>query len=334
MSKKHYMNIPNISTSLNFGDILGACKVRLGIGRMSYAVEPGLYAVGEPDACSPVLVSANYKLTFDILRKNLAGLSCWLLILDTKGINVWCAAGKGTFGTDELVNRTRHTNLSDIVNHKKLILPQLGATGVNSHEVTRRTGFSVAYGPIRAKDIQAYIADGCKATKEMRLVEFNFIDRLVLIPMELVPAVKISLPIMGAALISNQFAKRPFKKPDIAAFSGAILSGAIITPLLLPYIPGRAFSWKGWISGLFSTLCILYKSKGFKKSNRLMAAGQLMLLPAFSSFIAMNFTGSTTYTSPSGVKKEMQRALPFIISTGVIGAVIILFSHFFGKERQ
>ena len=69
---------------------------------MAYTVEPGLYSVGNPGNDSPVLVSANYKLTFDVLRRNLAGLNCWLLILDTKGINVWCAAGKGTFGTDEL----------------------------------------------------------------------------------------------------------------------------------------------------------------------------------------------------------------------------------------
>ncbi|MCL2605833.1 MAG: acetyl-CoA synthase subunit gamma, partial [Coriobacteriia bacterium] len=83
------------ATSLSFKDTLRGWKVRWGIGRMDYKIESGLYAVGKPDTSSPVLVSANYKLTFDALRKNLGGLDCWLLILDTKGINVWCAAGKG-----------------------------------------------------------------------------------------------------------------------------------------------------------------------------------------------------------------------------------------------
>jgi hypothetical protein len=82
------------------------------------------------------------------------------LILDTKGINVWCAAGKGTFGTDELVGRILKTGLSEIVSHRKLVLPQLGAPGVSAHEVTKQTGFSVVYGPVRAKDIKAFLDSG------------------------------------------------------------------------------------------------------------------------------------------------------------------------------
>lgn len=112
-----------VSTTLTFKDRLGGWKVRWGIGRMTYKVNPGLYAVGQPDATSPVLVSANYKLTFDALRKELVGLDCWLLILDTKAVNVWCAAGKGTFGTSELVERIQKTGLGTVVTHRKLILP-------------------------------------------------------------------------------------------------------------------------------------------------------------------------------------------------------------------
>ena len=77
-------------------------KVRWGIGRMNYRVDPGLYSLGNPDALSPVLVSANYKMSFDRLRESLPGRNAWILVLDTDGVNVWCAAGKGTFGTEEL----------------------------------------------------------------------------------------------------------------------------------------------------------------------------------------------------------------------------------------
>lgn len=69
---------------------------------MGYTIDPGLYALGNPDESSPVLVTANYKLTFDRLRQSLPKLDAWVLVLDTKGINVWCAAGKGTFGTGEV----------------------------------------------------------------------------------------------------------------------------------------------------------------------------------------------------------------------------------------
>ena len=100
-------DIPVVSTQLNLSDYWGAIKVRWGIGRNNYTVVPGLYKVGTPGRESDVFVSANYKLSFDTLRKNLDSINAWILVIDTKGINVWCAAGKGTFGTKELVKRIK-----------------------------------------------------------------------------------------------------------------------------------------------------------------------------------------------------------------------------------
>jgi hypothetical protein len=301
---------------------------------MDYTIEPGLYTVGEPNNESPVLVSANYKLTFDTLRKNLVGLDCWLLILDTKGINVWCAAGKGTFGTDELINRIEISELSKYISHKKLVLPQLGATGISANEVKQRLGYDVAYGPVRANDIKEYIRAGYKATKEMRTVKFTLWDRLVLTPIELIPALKQSLPVFGVMLLANKFAAKPFDKSDVAANLGAILSGSVLTPALLPYIPGKAFAWKGWFAGLCVTTGILGLSGKFKKGNRLLSAGSLLLYPAISSYLAMNFTGASTYTSPSGVNKEMKKALPFIVGSAAAGAALTLGIHLFSRRKK
>ena len=323
-----------IPTTLTINDYLGAWKARWGIGRMSYTIEPGLYAIGKPDNDSPVLVSANYKLTFDTLRKNLDGLDCWLLILDTKGINVWCAAGKGTFGTDELIQRIEASELSNYVSHKKLVLPQLGATGVSAHEVAHRSGYRIDYGPIRAGDIKEYIDAGYKATKEMRTVQFNLWDRLVLTPIEFIPAIKYSLPVLGVMLLANQFVSKPFDKADVAASVGAILSGTVLTPALLPYIPGKAFAWKGFVTGLLLTAGVLGSSEKFKQGNRLLSAGSLLLYPAISSFLAMNFTGASTYTSPSGVQKEMKKALPFIACAAAAGTVLTLGVHLFGGRKK
>lgn len=103
--------IPKVSTDLSRADKWGTFKVRWSIKRMSYTVNPGLYAIGNPDKNSLVLVSANYKLSFDVLRRELKGLDAWIMVLDTKGINVWCAAGGGTFGTEEIVNRVALTGL-------------------------------------------------------------------------------------------------------------------------------------------------------------------------------------------------------------------------------
>ena len=321
---------PVVSTALTVKDIFDTCKTRLGIGRMDYAIEPGLYKVNDPDGSSPVLVSANYKLTFDTLRKNLAGLDCWLLILDTKGINVWCAAGEGTFGTDELVNRIEQTGLAELLTHRKLILPQLGASGVSSMEVTRRTGFTIVYGPVRAMDIKAFISNGMKATKEMREVKFTFWNRMVLTPIEIVEAAKIMLPVLGVLFIINLFAKRQFGIFDTVLYAGANLAGAFITPVLLPFIPGRAFSFKGWLAGLLWVAFAFWLFGWYTQGFWILVAGYGLLLPAISSFLAMNFTGASTYTSPSGVLKEMKIAVPFIIGMTLAGAVLILIKSFMG----
>lgn len=319
-------SVPVVSTNLNFKDKLGAWKVRWGIGRMNYKINPGLYAIGKPGHKSPVLVSANYKLTFDVLRKELSGLDCWILILDTKGINVWCAAGKGTFGTDELINRISKIELSDIVSHRKLVLPQLGATGVSAHEVKKQTGFSVVYGPVRAKDIKVFLDSGFKATEEMRTVKFSTRDRLVLTPMELVTAAKSSLMVFGVMFLLNLFAARPFGLADFIAYTGAVLTGTVLTPLLLPVIPGRAFAWKGWLVGLLWTLVFIWNSGLFAPGLLLLAIGYLLVLPSLSAYLAMNFTGSSTYTSFSGVIKEMKIAVPLIVISSAAGVVMLLIN--------
>ena len=132
--------VPLISTKLNYADLIGAVRVRLGIARNKYRVNPGLYAVGIPDLTADVFVTANYKLSFDHLRKNLSGINGWILVLNTNGINVWCAAGKGIFGTRELVSRIKDVSLDKIVSHKRIILPQLSATGVAAHQVKDGNG--------------------------------------------------------------------------------------------------------------------------------------------------------------------------------------------------
>ncbi len=117
------VTVPLVATHLDMADRLGAVKVRLGLRRMLYAVEPGLYAVGSPTAESPVFVSANYKLSFDHLRRELEGIDGWIMVIDIRGINVWCAACKGTLGTEEISRRIEVTRLSEIVSHRLIIVP-------------------------------------------------------------------------------------------------------------------------------------------------------------------------------------------------------------------
>src|SRR5664280_2043790 len=104
--------VPRLSSALTWRDTLKRWSLRWGVSRRNSAVVPGLYRVGDPTSSSPVLVTCNYRMTVDLVRRDLAGVDAWLLVLETYGINVWCAAGKGTFGTDELVRRIFSSHLA------------------------------------------------------------------------------------------------------------------------------------------------------------------------------------------------------------------------------
>lgn len=321
-------SVPVVVTNLIYKDYFGAVLVRWGINRDNFRVEPGLYAVGIPDASSDVFVTANYKLTFDNVRKNLSGINGWILVLDTKGVNVWCAAGKGTFGTKELVNRIKLVSLDKIVSHKRIILPQLGATGVAAHKVKEGTGFNVHYGPVRASDIKRFIGDGYRADKEMRRVTFNLADRLKLIPNDfmygkfyLLGAMVFVFLISGLSVDGISYKDFSGKgAPAILNVFFAYLSGILITPVLLPFIPARHFSLKGFYTGALVYLMLLLLN--FTGNNIADKISWVFIITAISSFLAMNFTGSSTYTSLSGVKKEMKTSLPLQTGFAITGIVL------------
>ena len=334
--------VPRIETTLQFKDRLGSWKARWGVRRMNYAVEPGLYAVGDPDPKSPVLVSANYKMSFDILRSHLENISAWILVLDTKGINVWCAAGKGTFGTDEIVNRIQQTNLSEVVSHRTIIVPQLGAPGVSAHKVRQQCEYRVIYGPVQASDIPQFMDNGLKATPEMRIVRFGLIDRLALTPIEIVSwgkrmfwgkhGLTIMLMLLlisgldrGGFVLSKAF---HFGPEALVMYVAAFLCGAFFTPLLLPWLPGRALSVKGAFLGLLVALGIGWYHWNALSGFHVNTLAWLFLLPAISSFIAVTFVGASTYTSLSGVFKEMKLAVPVQITATIVGVVLLVLGQF------
>jgi acetyl-CoA decarbonylase/synthase complex subunit gamma len=330
--------VPRVSSRLSRADRLGALAVRWSIGRGSYTVVPGLYALGAPTPDSPVLVSANYKLSFDVLRSSLPGLDAWILVLDTHGINVWCAAGKGTFGTDELARRVEASRLGEVVKHRRLVVPQLGAPGVAGFEVKRRAGFGVTFGPVRAGDLPAFLARGFRAEPAERRVDFPLADRARLIPVELVGAVKLAF-VVGAALalfaglgrdgyaLSRLLA---VGLPTLVTVVAATAGAAVLTPLLLPWLPGRAFAVKGLALGVVFAALFLASaaSRPALWSSLPTLAAFALFLPAEASFIALNFTGASTYTSLSGVIVEMRRSIPVHIGAAALALALFVVGRF------
>ncbi|UCF91465.1 MAG: hypothetical protein JSW39_24865 [Desulfobacterales bacterium] len=328
---------PQVGASTAWPDRWGSIKARWGVERMHYTVEPGLYGLGHPHERSPVLVTANYKMSFDRLRQALPGRDVWILVLDTQGINVWCAAGKRTFGTTELVRRIEASALPRIVAHRELILPQLAGPGVAAHQVKKLCGFQVVYGPIRATDLPAFLDSGRKATAPMRIKTFSTWERLVLIPVELVSAAKWALMILPAFfLLGGLGGAAPFWSNAlndgifavIALLSG-LAAGVFFTPLLLPWLPGRPFALKGLGMGLLAALILaaLRRPDFGNAQSCLEMLAWFFLVPALSAYLGMNFTGCSTYTSLSGVKKEMKWAVPLEITGGVIGLGLWLGSR-------
>ncbi len=323
--------VPRVLSRLDRDDRIGTVLARLGIGRDRYRIAPGLYGVGSPDAGSPVMVTANYKLTFDSLRGWLAGIDAWILVLDTRSINVWCAAGKGTFSTGEVAERVNAAALEKVVTHRRLILPQLSATGVSARQVKRLCGFEVVWGPVHARHIKAFLDAGMQATPAMRKVTFTLRERVELIPVELNHMGKPSLYVIPALFLLSGVGQGFFSISTavsrglsaILAYLLAVVAGAILAPILLSWLPGRAFALKGAVIGAAAGALLSATFAGQLARSEMVAL--TLFIMAVSSYLAMNFTGSTPFTSPTGVEKEMRRAIP-AQAVGALVAVILWVS--------
>jgi hypothetical protein len=329
-------DVPQLSSAWSRADWLGMVRVRCGIGRDRYRMEPSLYRVGDPGPDSAVLVTGNYKLTVDVVRRDLVGQNVWLVVVDSKGINVWCAAGKKTFSSAEVAKRVITSGLVDHVSHETLVLPQLAATGVAAHEVRKLCGYRVVFGPARSADIPEYLARGMKATPEMREVTFTFKERIVLAPVEffaafsgkwlLVPLALVLLSGFGPGVwsLANVASRAPFA---LGIYLTGVIAGAIGVPALLPYLPGRALGWKGAELGAFMAWVVC----GFIfRVATLNTIAAILGAAAVAAYLGVNFTGSTPYTSPSGVEKELRRGLPWMALAATASVVLWIAGTWIG----
>jgi hypothetical protein len=221
-----------------------------------------------------------------------------------------------------------------VVTHRELILPQLAATGVTAREVKKGCGFRVIFGPIRSADLPAFLQRDNQCVEAMREVTFTLSERSVLIPVELylvakplVAALILGFLIsgIGPSLFSLSAALARGSILLIASLFG-IVGGAILTPLLLPWLPFRQFWLKGTLAGLIAAtgMWILLEPRA-----TLFEQVALMLWTVtISSYLGMNFTGSTPYTSLSGVDYEMRRAIPVQLGTAFLAILLWVGSSF------
>ncbi len=207
----------------------------------------GLMRVGKPGRGSPVLVTGNFTLTVRRLRDALGGHDAWLLVANSKGINVWCAAGGGHLTHHDIVSVIRTSRIADMVDNREVILPQLCATGVERRRINEATGFKARWGPARLEDLPAFLDRGARVHKRERFMRFPLWERMEMAAMWSMPMLIITLPIL--ALVFD--------------FEAAVVAGAAIALLvfglfgLLPWLTIQGRTRFVTFTGCASTAALL-----------------------------------------------------------------------------
>lgn len=206
---------------------------------LPWPTEARLIRVGEPGPDSPVLVTCNYALTVRRVLRALRGVDAYLLVAPTRGINVWCSAAGGYFTTHQVIAMIRTTGIGDLVNHRRLILPQLAATGVERKLIEERVGWHVVFGPVYARNLPAFLEMGRK-TAEMRQVRFPLWDRI-----EMGIAWAFPSSLVGGAILATGW------RHLLLPFVLLVWALALGIFVLFPWLPGRVERARrrppGWI---------------------------------------------------------------------------------------
>ena len=138
----------------------------------------GLRRVGNPNERSPVFLSGNYTLTVQRVLRKLRGCDCYLLVANSRGSNVWCAAGMNEFTEYDVIDVINVSCIRDLVRHRRIIAPVYAAPGIDIRTIKKETGFNIQWGPTHLNDLPRYIANGLKRTHDMFQVKFGLQDRL------------------------------------------------------------------------------------------------------------------------------------------------------------
>ncbi|MFQ5814134.1 MAG: corrinoid protein-associated methyltransferase CpaM, partial [Anaerolineae bacterium] len=212
------------------------------------AVRPGLYAIGSPGRSSPVLVTGNYDLTVRRVVRDIQGVDAYLLVADSRGINVWCAAGGGHFTAEKVIAAVKTSGVERFVDHHTLILPQLCANGVDGWRVRQETGWHVRWGPTYSQDIPAYLAASRHKTEEMRRVKFPLQSRLEMVAV--VAGFYGLLMILPVAI---------FWRAHLIPVLASMVALGLAFGVFMPWLPGRNGLSKGaFLAGLSVVLTIAW----------------------------------------------------------------------------
>jgi len=291
--------------------------------RRTYAVAPGLYFTGDHyDIDAPLLVTSNYHLTVFLVARRIRAANARLLVIDTGGINVWCAAGKGRFSNEEIL-RQLDRYPRELLSRKPrptLILPKFGMSGVQLRTL-RKQGLRPIVGPLYAKDLPAYLASPPLRNRAADRVDFRFGSRVFVWLPGLLQTTALAALLTSAIWLSG----RPWGEPPQLGIVAIVAALTTAYAWLFPLIPGTRFASKGLLLGILFSGALLAVLWASDASLRAMAFAAPFTLAA-GMLIGLEFTGNSAVSNYSRVKREVATFLPISALLLVVsaGAFIVL----------
>ncbi len=302
-------------------------------------IEPGIYKSGQPDKNSPIIVTANYLFTYIKVMRAIKGLDAWVLMVDSKGINVWCAARGNNFGNRQVIEAVKATGIATLTNKKTLILPQLSAGGVASPLISKEAPdfpFRILFGPVWAKQLPQFLKERpARKPDKMKLAKFTPFHRLraftthttfLLKMIFLKPTIALILLSLGLSFIDPLWLRKLWIVGEIWLW--IIIANAIIAGLFPITNFTRRFIIKGIVFGII-TIIVLSSISWFIHKNMFL----ILLNSAFyfwlSFFSTMSFSGYSMATSPKEIQDEYpafrKSHLVLLISSLVLFAIGFIF---------
>jgi len=157
---------------------IGISIVETFLRVLPFPTKTGLIILGSPGADAPVFLTGNFRLTVERVRHALRGSDAYLLVANSRGVNVWCAATGGHLTHHDVVSVLKTSGIEALVQHRTVVLPQLAATGIESKRVQEASGWHVVWGPVEADALPEFVRRGLVKTEEMRRVRFPWRRRL------------------------------------------------------------------------------------------------------------------------------------------------------------
>ncbi len=290
-------------------------------------IEPGIYQSGHPNENSPIIVTANYEYTYIKVMRNLKGLDAWVLCVDSNGINVWCAARGNDFGNAQLLEAVEATEIRNLTQKKKLLLPQLSAGGVAIPQLPRNSEnfpFKIVYGPIWSKDIRKYNDEQpVRKPDSMKIAKFTVSHRIragithttfLLRKIFLLPLI-----IIAGLLLALNWENKLWWIGEL--FMWIIITNAIIAFLFPLSNFTRKFINKGIFFGTINIL-VLGGISWILHGSLLFILWNLSFYFWIAFFSTMSFSGYTMSTSPREIQTEYRLFL-------MVNKILLIISLFF-----